>query len=309
MKKSTLQKLRLLILPLILAITLLFCLPPTYASKDEPYPLPPVTVSISKTNIFPGDYFVVYVNNLRSSDQVTLATSLAANNPPLMSYGSGQIAVFAVNYRTKPGQYPLTIGITRNGNVLFEQEEEIVVTKKDFPIQYLRVTASQQSVRTEEKQKADSILVNQAKADSFDAPLWTGPFILPVEGRISTEYGLIRYINNVESGRHAGIDIATPRGTPIKAANNGIIKLSLPLHVSGNTVIIDHGLNFFSAYSHLDTLLVQVGDTVAKGDIIGEVGSTGFSTGPHLHWTVSSGLHFLNPWLFLNEDPLGWLND
>jgi len=64
---------------------------------------------------------------------------------------------------------------------------------------------------------------------------------------------------------------------------------TLALNIMGNTVILDHGLNLFSAYSHLDELLVQEGDWVEKGDIIGKVGSTGFSTGPHVHWTISIG--------------------
>ena len=302
------RKLHLLILALVLTSVLIF-LPPISTIKEEPMPEPPLTVHFSKTEIFPGDFFVIYVDNFKTTDEINISTKIVDKTPSPMPYRNGVIAVFAVNYRTKPGQYPLAIKIGRNGEALLEQERQIVVAQKDFATQYLRVTASQQANRTEELSRQDSVQTNKAKSISSDVPLWEGAFLMPVEGRISTEYGLVRYINNVESGRHAGIDIAAPQGTPIKAANNGIINLAKRLNVTGNTIIIDHGMNFFSAYCHLDILLVKDGDTVKKGDIIGEVGSTGFSTGPHLHWTISSGLRFINPWLFLDEDPFGWINN
>ncbi|MCR4442287.1 MAG: M23 family metallopeptidase [Peptococcaceae bacterium] len=127
---------------------------------------------------------------------------------------------------------------------------------------------------------------------------------MPVEGKITTEFGLIRYINNVESGRHSGLDIAAGRGTPVKAANSGTINLARKLNVTGNTVIIDHGLKLYSTYCHMDKILVKEGEEVKKGQVIGQVGSTGFSTGPHLHWNISIGSTFVNPWLFLDKDPL-----
>ncbi len=301
------RKLRIMVLTLALISALIFLLPPTFTNKEEPLPQPQLAVSFSKTEIFPGDYFVIYVDNLKTTDEINILTELVGKTPPLISYRNGKIAVFAVNYRTKPGQYPLVLTINRNGQTIFEKKEEIVIAPKDFQTQYLQVTASQQATRTDALAQQDAVHVNKAKSVSSDTPLWEGLFIMPIEGRISTEYGLVRYINKVESGRHAGLDIAASRGTPVKAANSGIVNLSRLLNVTGNTVIIDHGMNFFSAYCHMDVLLVKDGDSVKKGDIIGKVGSTGFSTGPHLHWTISSGALFINPWLFLEEDPLGWI--
>jgi murein DD-endopeptidase MepM/ murein hydrolase activator NlpD len=114
-------------------------------------------------------------------------------------------------------------------------------------------------------------------------------------------------VNNAETSRHSGLDIAAPKGTAIQAANKGKVTLAKSLHVLGNTIIIDHGLNLFSAYAHLDQLLVTEGEIVEKGQLIGKIGSTGFSTGPHLHWTLSVGSTFVNPWLFLDNDPLALL--
>jgi murein DD-endopeptidase MepM/ murein hydrolase activator NlpD len=119
---------------------------------------------------------------------------------------------------------------------------------------------------------------------------------------------MIRYINKEESSRHSGLDLAAAKGTTVKAANNGIVRLSMLLKVTGNTVIIDHGCNVYSSYAHLDKLLVAEGDKVKKGDIIGEVGSTGFSTGPHLHWTTTIGKVYINPETLVEKDPLEFLN-
>lgn len=301
-----------LLLALVFALVVVFLLPPAFLNREEPLPekpLPekPPAVSFSKQELFPGDYFMLYVENLKTADEISVSTKLVNKTPQFFPYRGGQVAVFAVNYRTAPGIYPLAVTVNRNGMPSFEHAAEITIAPKDFKTQYLRVTAKQQAIRTEDAANEDTIRVNKAKSISAAEPLWEGRFIVPVEGRISTEYGLVRYINKVESGRHAGVDIAAPAGTPVKAANSGIVSLSCPLNVSGNTVIIDHGMNFFSAYCHMDELLVNEGDTVNKGDIIGKVGSTGFSTGPHLHWTVSSGTAFINPWLFLEEDPLAWL--
>jgi len=268
----------------------------------------PPLLCFSSQNIFPGDYFVILLKNTEDNDEITVSTTLLKNIPPFFPHSTGKIALIPVNYRTKPGQYPLFIKISRDGQVILEKEENIIVEPKKFLTQYLKVTASQEAQRTAELSAQDAVHTSKAKSVSAPQPLWEDEFIQPVEGRISTEYGLIRYINNVESGRHAGIDIAAPKGTPVKAANTGTVNLARKLNVTGYTVIIDHGLNVYSGYCHMDSLAVKDGDTVKKGDIIGKVGSTGFSTGPHLHWTVSFGQVFVNPWLFLEEDPLAWIN-
>lgn len=83
------------------------------------------------------------------------------------------------------------------------------------------------------------------------------------------------------------MDIAAPRGTPIKATNTGKVELAMNLILTGNTIVIDHGLGVFSVYFHCDTLDVKEGQMVERGEEIATVGSTGFSTGPHLHWTMS----------------------
>ncbi|MFZ5753333.1 MAG: M23 family metallopeptidase [Bacillota bacterium] len=262
---------------------------------------------LSTLEVCPGDYLVIYVENVNRDDHIALSTGLLQNPPGFTHYKRGQVALAAVNYRTAAGKYFLYISISRKGQVVWEKREMITVLPKKFLTQNLKVTRQQQAIRNEKLWKEDSAFIEKAKSVSAPEPLWQGKFLQPVEGRISTEYGVIRYINNVESGRHAGIDIAARKGTPVKATNRGMVTLSMPLHLTGNTIIIDHGMDIFSAYSHLDRLLVKEGQLVEKGDIIGEIGSTGFSTGPHLHWTISIGPVFTNPWRLLESDPLEWI--
>jgi murein DD-endopeptidase MepM/ murein hydrolase activator NlpD len=98
---------------------------------------------------------------------------------------------------------------------------------------------------------------------------------------------------------HPGIDIGVGFGTPIHAAASGIVILAGPDGGYGNFVVIDHGNNLATAYAHQESIAVTVGQHVNQGDVIGYVGSTGFSTGPHLHFEVRING---NP-----VDPLGYL--
>ena len=98
-------------------------------------------------------------------------------------------------------------------------------------------------------------------------------------------------MNGKKMNPHMGMDIAATKGTPVKAPNDGIVVLSGQnnFFYSGNVVIIDHGYKLFTIYAHLNNTKVKVGDYIKKGDILGTVGSTGRSTGPHLHWGASLG--------------------
>ena len=135
--------------------------------------------------------------------------------------------------------------------------------------------------------------------------MWHGEFIQPVEGKITTEFGMRRFVNNAPTSyRHSGIDIAADKGTSVKAANSGKVILAQYLILIGNTVLIDHGYGIISWNYHMDSIAVKAGDNVIKGEIIGTVGSTGFSTGPHLHFAISVHDVFCNPWTFFKHEPV-----
>ncbi|MCB9209518.1 MAG: M23 family metallopeptidase [Ignavibacteriales bacterium] len=118
--------------------------------------------------------------------------------------------------------------------------------------------------------------------------LFTSGFVKPINhGRISGVFGSQRILNGVPKNAHNGLDIAVPRGTPVKAMTDGVVRLSADnFYYSGNYILLDHGHGLNSFYLHLSKSLVKEGQKVKKGEIIGEVGTTGRSTGPHLHWGV-----------------------
>ena len=109
---------------------------------------------------------------------------------------------------------------------------------------------------------------------------------MPVEGRITGVYGSQRILNGEPRQPHYGIDIAAPRGTPVLAPAAGRITLVRDLYFSGWTILMTHGLGLNSAFLHLDSVTVAEGETVPRGGVIGTVGSTGRSTGPHLDWRL-----------------------
>ena len=136
---------------------------------------------------------------------------------------------------------------------------------------------------------AEALALRQARATStypaFPAT-WTRP--VPKFKRISSFFGSRRILNGVKKQGHSGTDYAAPTGTPVVAPAPGRVVLTHPdLFFSGQTVLIDHGFGVFSSYSHLSDIKVKENQTVSSKEIIGSVGTTGRSTGPHLHFTLT----------------------
>ena len=134
--------------------------------------------------------------------------------------------------------------------------------------------------------KSDQAAVAAARQQiATTGDFWQG-FDWPVTGQISGVFGSQRILNGNPRQPHFGIDIAAPRGTPVQAPASGLVTLVKDLYFSGWTVIINHGLGLNSSFLHLDHVVINIGDSVSRGDMIGTVGSTGRSTGPHLDWRL-----------------------
>lgn len=128
-------------------------------------------------------------------------------------------------------------------------------------------------------------------------------FIDPLEkGYITSGFGTRRYPNDGIESIHTGIDIAAAKGTEVKASETGVVRYSeYDEEGYGNTIIIEHNENYQTLYAHCDELLVMVGETVEKGQIIATVGNTGRSTGPHLHFEVQKDNAYLDPILVIGN--------
>ena len=132
-------------------------------------------------------------------------------------------------------------------------------------------------------------------------------FISPVNGIISSRYGKQRYINDKPRSPHLALDIAAAEGTSIVAPSAGRVILIGDFFYSGNYIILDHGNGLLSSYSHMSVINVDEGEFVNQGDVIGEVGSTGRVTGPHLHWSVYLSKNRINPESLIQENYLDTL--
>ena len=126
---------------------------------------------------------------------------------------------------------------------------------------------------------------------------------MPINGRVSSEYGMRRLHDEKHARLHGGIDFAAPTGTPIRAARDGEVLFAGTRGGYGNTVVLDHGGKTETLYAHASELLVKPGDKVRAGDEIAKVGSTGKSTGPHLHFEIRHNGRPINPLRLLGKAP------
>jgi len=145
-----------------------------------------------------------------------------------------------------------------------------------------------------------------ARAVESDIGGWRQDFIWPVTGRISGRFGSQRVYRGEPASYHSGLDIATGEsGTPFVAPADGVVVLAAgkPFSLEGNLLIIDHGQGLNSAFLHLSKIAVKEGDVVRRGQYIGNIGSSGRATGPHLHWSIKWRDARLDPLLFLGPMP------
>ncbi|MEN8193510.1 MAG: M23 family metallopeptidase [Bacteroidota bacterium] len=147
------------------------------------------------------------------------------------------------------------------------------------------------------KQEREIALSARSPIGKIDTALYKSGFTRPIKGgRISSVFGSQRILNGIPKNLHNGLDIAVPRGTPVYAMADGIVRLAADnFYYPGNYILLDHGQGLNSQYLHLSKINVKKGDRVKKGQIIGKVGTTGRSTGPHLHWSVQWYLRRLDP--------------
>ncbi|MDO4539568.1 MAG: peptidoglycan DD-metalloendopeptidase family protein [Syntrophomonadaceae bacterium] len=154
----------------------------------------------------------------------------------------------------------------------------------------------------EESSKAVEQLIRSLQSAGGNV-MGTGVFTWPCPGNytITSDYGMRYHPILGYNKMHTGTDIAASSGTPIVAADDGQVISSSYLNGYGETIIIDHGNGISTLYAHQSSRLTAVGDVVAKGQTIGLVGSTGWSTGPHLHFEVRVNGNYVNPWDYISK--------
>lgn len=210
---------------------------------------------------------------------------------------------FVVGFeREAPLQQTLVVKLD-NGQ---EWQRDITLEKREYNIQ--RIDGLEQKMVTPPAEvtariKQDNINVANARSGNTDLDALFTRFEWPAKGAITGVYGSQRILNGVPKWPHYGLDIANETGTPVYAPVDGVVTMADDLYYSGNTLILDHGMRVFSTFLHMDTITVEVGDTVKQGEQIGTIGSTGRSTGPHLDWRINLGNIRLDPHTIMSGSP------
>lgn len=262
----------------------------------KPLPLGTVTVSAAKGK--PGSYIKLMFEHMKAYDLMIEVPF--GEQPPVYDNGEEVYAYVPIPVGTKAGTYNLSI-----------YKEEVLIKDIEFEVETItfgeqNLTISEDQIKVAKNETAMNlyqVALELANGYHVKQRLYEEELIVPVQGRISTEFGVKRYYNNSEEWtRHWGIDLANKLGTPIVAPASGVVTYTgfLPSH--GNYVMINHGDGFGTAYAHLDEIRVSLLSQVAQGDIIGMMGTTGFSTGPHLHWEITLNNVHLSPWIFFTHD-------
>ena len=201
---------------------------------------------------------------------------------------NGFLAIIGIDLGVKPGTYPLTIYTQDSAGEWDTLEKQLAISVREFPVKRLRVKEEYVTPPAEvrERIRRESELLKSIYQRFTSAWLGEGTFIVPANGKVFDNFGERRIYNDKPRSSHGGVDISAPTGTPVLASNSGEVVLASDLYFSGKTVIIDHGLGLFSLYCHFSKINVKRGQDIRRGDVIGEVGSTGRVTGPHLHWGI-----------------------
>ena len=203
------------------------------------------------------------------------------------------LAIVGLPLTQKPGSASLTEGA---------RTLTFTVGSKKYPEQRITLKNQRQvNPNPADLKRIDGELAEQIKAYRSFSPTLPSNLILdkPVNGPLSSKFGVRRFFNGEERNPHAGLDFAVPAGTPIKTPANGKVILIGNYFFNGNTVFVDHGQGFISMFCHMSKIDVKPGQQLSRGAIVGRVGATGRATGPHMHWNVSLNDARVDPAIFI----------
>ncbi len=238
---------------------------------------------------------------LQTSEYVTLSGTFLGYPVQLVTEDATQhYALFGVHAFTAAGVYPMVLTATREDGTQTTLTLRVQVVEGGYSSETISLTTEQQDLLNPQVTEPEWELFARVMSSFTARRYFDGVMGLPSSGAISSPFGTRRSYNGGELRTfHSGTDFAAPPGSPVVAPAAGVVVLAEELPVRGNAVAIDHGWGVVTAYFHLSAINVAVGDVVTAGQTIGAVGSTGRSTGPHLHWEMWVG--------GVQVDPMQWV--
>ena len=280
---------------------------PLLTSGDGGYgrwPAPP-HLALQFTNQAPGQGTTVVA--MLFADRTVTVTAARYDDRPVTFFGAGNYhrALLGVAPSDTAGQHLVTVEVADAAGQGSTVTAPLTVQKTAFPSEAITLPPDQNDLLDPAVSEREEQVVAPLYALFTPQQLWQAPFIMPVQGPITTEFGETRsYNGGPVNSWHGGLDIGAPEGTPIHAPAAGRVVYAGHLDIRGNFVAIDHGLGVLTCYFHQSQILVRVGQTVNTGDVIGLVGTTGLSTGPHLHWEVRVAGTPVSPWQWMQQPVL-----
>lgn len=255
---------------------------------------PPLAVQLSRASIRQGDAIRLTVTTPAPGARLTVR--FTGRTWPV--YPAGQTTwrtVLGTEPTTPSGHQPVVVEAIAPSGARSVIGRDVTVARVSYPTRRITFQPKQNALLTPENVALERRLVQEALRVLSPDQLWEDPLALPIEGIAGSGYGVLSIYQGVVRGFHGGADFPAPAGTPVRSDADGIVRLAEPLPLSGNAVMIDHGLGVVSSYLHMSAIEVRPGQRVKRGDIVGRVGSTGLATGPHLHWGLTVNGMRVNP--------------
>ena len=233
----------------------------------------------------------VYVVTIRAPERATPIGGLFHDSQFYFYEFEGSfVALIGAPVTTNPGTHLIRIDMETDRGRLRSYFLPAVVRSKEFGVSRITLPPDMVDYTPEvlKRIKKEAAMVRELTHgpgdESGDTRLWEGGFTLPVKSRVTSAFGRKRFLNNKPRSPHSGVDLRARTGTPVMAPNSGVVALIGDHYLTGLTVVVDHGLGLFSLYYHLSGVEVAKGEYMEKGSILGLAGSSGRSTGAHLHW-------------------------
>jgi murein DD-endopeptidase MepM/ murein hydrolase activator NlpD len=223
---------------------------------------------------------------LTPSEPAVLQAEWEGQPLPLIATAGPPLALIAVPATRPGGPGTLTVHTRDVAGNTRDDAFSIAIESVTLPRQVLLVPATLAALATGPVASAEATQLDALTRGVRPERLWDGEFRAPLTGLRTTGFGDRRDYADGYVAAHAGYDVAAPERTPVQAVANGIVVFAGPLQQRGTTLILNHGWGVYSLYGHLSEFRVQPGDRVERGQTVGLVGSTGLSTGPHLHWEI-----------------------
>jgi len=251
----------------------------------------PARVAWQPVRVQPGDVVAVRVAVGDRNGAVTAAVHAGENWYPLVGGDQGVlIGAVPLHGFVQPGMLYIRLRVNVIGGARTELKLPVWVQGGEFGLQHVTVPPAKAALLDPRVVQAEAKRLHAVWERDYGPPLWQGPFQWPIDTDqwpTTAPYGVRRsYNGGPVRSYHQGQDIAAPPGTPVYAPAQGRVVLAETLRVRGNAVVIDHGAGVMSNYWHLSGLKVAAGEDVQAGDLLGWVGTTGLSTGAHLHWEI-----------------------